>query len=80
MESSIASSIGSWIFSDAAASRLQVTMPVTAETLASKLSDCGVPLAPAPLAAAALKVCHYHGPTAAQVIRHGLANPRDPYE
>jgi len=55
-------------------------MPVTAETLASKLSDCGVPLAPAPLAAAALKVCHYHGPTAAQVIRHGLANPRDPYE
>ena len=81
LESSIASSIGSWIFSDAAASRLQVTMPVTAETLASKLSDCGVPLAPlAPLAAAALKVCHYHGPTAAQVIRHGLANPRDPYE
>ena len=57
-----------------------MTMPVTAETLASKLSDCGVPLAPAPLAAAALKVCHYHGPTAAQVIRHGLANPRDPYE
>ena len=57
-------------------------MPVTAETLASELSDCGVPVALplAPLAAAALKVCHGHGATAAQVIRHGVSNLRDPYE
>ena len=65
----------------AAALRLHLTMPLAAKTLVSELSDlegCGVPLAP--VAAAALKVCHGHGPTAAQVIRHGIANPRDPYE
>eukprot|EP00438_Fugacium_kawagutii_P031893 Skav206015 [mRNA] locus=scaffold3015:35476:55835:+ [translate_table: standard] len=45
-----------------------------AASLASELG-CDVPLA-----AAALKVCHGHRPTAAKVIKNGQANPMDPYE
>ena len=42
--------------------------------IASQLS-CDVSLA-----SAALRICHGHAPTAAQVIQNGFANPMDPYE